>query len=485
VVVSLVIGVDVGTQSTKGVLVETGRGVIATAAESYDVSFPFPNWAQQDARDWLKAAATVIGSLTTQAGRAASEITHVAVDAQVDGVVAVDPALRPLHDAIIWMDRRAVQQTQRIEAAIGTDRLFGITGLNCDSSHCAPKMAWLLECTAPRWLLPPATVVTSWLSGEVAQDHANASSSMLWDVRTRDWSEELLEAAAVRTDLLPPVREAIDVLGRVRRELATELGLPVECEVLVGTGDDHAAAVGAGAVRQGVVADVTGTAEPIGAPAIQPVFDTIDRLVETHAHAVPGLWFIENPGFVSGGSTRWCADLLGVSQPEIFVLAAGAEAGCKGLIFVPALSGSMAPRWNDLARGSFTGASMDHGRAEWSRAVLEGCAFALRDVVDRMAEMGLATDDVRVTGGGARSQLWLQIKADVLNRALRPVKGEGTASGAACLAAVAAGWYSDLGEATDDLVELGEPVEPTGSEELDHAYRRYRQVFDALEATYK
>lgn len=482
---SFVIGVDVGTQSSKGVLIERGRGVIATAAESYDVSFPSPNWAQQDPRDWLKAVATVVGSLTTQAGRAASDVTHLAVDAQVDGVVAMDSALRPLHDAIIWMDRRAIQQTQRIEAAVGIDRLFEITGLNCDSSHGAPKMAWLLERTAPRWLLPPATVVTSWLSGEVAQDHANASSSMLWDVTTRDWSEELVEAAAVQTELLPPVREAIEVLGPVRRELATELRLSVECEVLVGTGDDHAAAVGAGAVRPGVVADVTGTAEPIGTPANRPVFDTIDRLVETHAHAVPGLWFIENPGFVSGGSTRWCADLLGVSQPEIFALAADAEVGCKGLTFVPALSGSMAPRWNDLARGSFTGASMDHGRAEWSRAVLEGCAFALRDVVDRMAELGLPTDDVRVTGGGARSKLWLQIKADVLNRALRPVQGEGAASGAACLAAVAAGWYPDLGAATDDLVELSESVEPTHSEKLDEAYRRYRHVFDALEATYQ
>jgi len=232
------------------------------------------------------------------------------------------------------------------------------------------------------------------------------------------------------------------------------------------------------------VADVTGTAEPIGGPADRPVFDTIDRLVETHAHAVPGMWFIENPGFVSGGSTLWCADLLGVSQAEVFALAATAEPGCKGLVFVPALSGSMAPRWNDLARGSFTGASMDHGQAEWCRAVLEGCAFALRDVVDRMAEMGLDTSDVRVTGGGARSELWMKIKADALGRVMRPVLGEGTATGAACLAAVAAGWYPDLYKATDDLVELGEAVEGTPSEALEDAYHRYRRVFDALEGTY-
>ena len=481
---SLVIGIDVGTQSSKGVLLEAGRGVVATASAPHRVSFPAPNWAQQNPRDWTDAVASVIGSLVGEAGSAASGITHLGVDAQVDGVVAVDAGLRPLDEAIIWMDRRAVEQTKRIETAVGVDRLFEITGLNCDSSHAAPKMAWLLERSQPRWLLPPVAMITSWLTGEVAQDHANASSSMLWDVSKREWSDELLEAAMIDSKYLPPVAEAIDVLGAVRPDLADQFGLPAGCRVLVGTGDDHAAAVGAGAVGPGVVADVTGTAEPIGGPADRPVFDTIDRLVETHAHAVPGMWFIENPGFVSGGSVLWCAELLGVSQAEVFALAEAAEPGCKGLVFVPALSGSMAPRWIDLARGSFTGASMDHGRAEWCRAVLEGCAFALRDVVDRMAEMGLSTGDVRVTGGGARSPLWMKIKADTLGRVMRPVLGEGTATGAACLAAVTAGWYSDLFKATDDLVELGEPVEASPSEGLNDAYLRYRRIFDALEPTY-
>ncbi|HKY48728.1 MAG TPA: FGGY family carbohydrate kinase [Acidimicrobiia bacterium] len=481
---SLVIGIDVGTQSSKGVLVEAGRGVLASASAPHRVSFPAPNWAQQDPGDWIGAVTSVIGSLVGEAGSAASGISHVAVDAQVDGVVAVDAGLQPLHEAIIWMDRRAVEHTKRIEGAVGVDRLFEITGLNCDSSHSAPKMAWLLERSQPRWLLPPASMITSWLTGEVAQDHANASSSMLWDVTKREWSDALLQAAKIDPKFLPPVSEALDVLGTVRPELADQLGLPAGCQVLVGTGDDHAAAVGAGAVRAGVVADVTGTAEPIGGPADRPVFDTIDRLVETHAHAVPGMWFIENPGFVSGGSVLWCADLLGISQAEVFALAETAQPGSKGLVFVPALSGSMAPRWIDLARGSFTGASMDHGRPEWCRAVLEGCAFALRDVVDRMAEMGLSTGDVRVTGGGARSQVWMRIKADTLGRPMRPVLGEGTATGAACLAAVAADWYPDLVAATDDLVELGEPVEPAPSEDLQDAYRRYRRVFDALEPTY-
>jgi xylulokinase len=485
---SLVIGLDVGTQSSKGVLVEAGGKVVAVASAPHDVSFPAPAWAEQNPHDWTAAVATIIGRLTSAAGRRASDISHIGVDAQVDGVVATDENLRPLHPAIIWMDRRATENTAHIQNTIGSEEVFRITGLNCDSSHGAPKMAWLIGRISDsiRWMLPPASYVTSWLTGEVAQDHANASSSMLWNVAVRQWSAVMLEAAGIEEALLPPVLESIDEIGEIHRELAERLGLLPGCRVITGSGDDHAAAVGAGAVAPGIIADVTGTAEPIGAPSDQPMFDTIDHLVETHAHAVPGQWFIENPGFVSGGSTRWLADLLGVEQSEVFELAGQATPGSKGLIFIPALSGSMTPRWNDLARGSFTGATMEHGRVEFCRAVLEGCAYALRDVIDRISELGLPSSDLRVTGGGSRSPLWLQIKADVTRRAVRPVMGEGTALGAACLAAVAAGWFPNLGAATRAVVKLGDPVapDPTAREVYEESYRNYRSTFDALEPTY-
>jgi len=485
---ALVIGCDVGTQSSKGVLLDESGRVLETATATHEVAFPAPAWAEQNPNDWTDAVASIIARLAAAAGPQASEISHIGIDAQVDGVVATDQNLRPLHAAIIWLDRRAVDHTTRIAEIAGADQVFKITGLNCDSSHGAPKMAWLLARLAdrPRWILPPASYVTSWLTGEVAQDDANASSSMLWDVVKRAWSDVMLEAAGLDSDLLPPVMSSLDEIGTIRPQLAATLGLDPGCRVIAGTGDEHAAAVGAGAVAEGVLADVTGTAEPIGAPSLRPLFDEIDQLVETHAHAVPGQWFIENPGFVSGGSTLWGAQLFDIDQATFFELAVAAPAGSKGLIFIPALSGSMAPRWNDLARGSFTGVSMEHERADFCRAVLEGCAYALRDVVDRIDQMGLPTNDVRVTGGGARSRLWLQIKADATNRAVRPVSGEGTALGAAILAAMAAGWYPDLATATDKLIDIGEPVMPESNavEILDTNYRRYRATFDGLEPTY-
>jgi xylulokinase len=256
--------------------------------------------------------------------------------------------------------------------------------------------------------------------------------------------------------------------------------------VVAGTGDDHAGAVGAGAVRPGVVVDVTGTAEPIGTTAATPVFDPL-RMVEVHAHAVPAVSFVENGGFVSGGSILWIAQVLGLSQQDVLDRAARTPAGAKGLVFVPALSGSMTPRWNSHATGSFTGLTMEHGADELCRAVLEGCVFAARDVIDRLASLDLPGDELRVTGGGARSDVWLQVKADVTGRPVRPVPGEASATGAACLAAVAAGWVPDVASAAESLVSTSaDLVEPDSSTASIHAagYARYRQAYDALEPTF-
>jgi xylulokinase len=237
----------------------------------------------------------------------------------------------------------------------------------------------------------------------------------------------------------------------------------------------------------GVVCDITGTAEPVAAATDRPVFDD-HRLVETHAHADPRAWLIENPGFVSGGSTRWLAGILDTTQDSLPSLAAEAPAGSDGLRFVPALSGSMTPRWNEHARGVFSGLALSHGRAHLARAVLEGCTFALRDIVDRLAALGLAGDEVRVVGGGARSPFWLQLKADVTGRTVRVVEAaEATAVGAAMLAAVGAGLMDGLDEAAAAMVRLAarsfEP-DPALRAVYDDAYAAYRDLFDAVEPTF-
>lgn len=484
-----VIGCDLGSQSAKAVLMSSDGEILGSASAPYTMKHPHSGWADQDPASYRDGLSQSIRELLAQTGVAAADVSHLGLSSQVDGVVALDSRLRPLRDAIIWLDRRATAQVARLGESLGADEIFRRTGLNLDASHTAPKMMWLAD-NDPQvyrdaaWLPSVGGYAVAWLTGRVIQDHANSSSTLLYDVVARDWSDELIDAAGLDRAKLPEIGRATDVAGRLTAEAAEALGLTTECAVVVSTGDDHAACLAAGGVHPGVVIDIVGTAEPVGVASSTPVFDET-RLVETHAHAVDGAYLIENPGFVSGGNTLWFAkNVLGVSQQEFFDLAATSEPGARGVRFIPALTGSMAPRWNDAMRGSFAGLSMNHGAADMARAIVEANSFAFRDIYDRLRALGIA-DSVRVVGGGARSELWIGIKATLCRTPItRVTTAETSAAGAALLAAVAAGSFSSLGVAVDAVVDLHpvaiEPNETT-ADAYEEAYQDYRALFDALE----
>jgi xylulokinase len=373
---------------------------------------------------------------------------------------------------------------------MSAEEIFRRTGLNLDASHTAPKMMWLAE-NEPEVYRQSTSLPSvggyaiAWMTGRSIQDHANSSSTLLYDVARRDWSDELIDAAGLDRAKLPEIGRSTDVAGTLTPEAAQALGLTTNCTVVVSTGDDHASCLGAGGVHPGVVIDIVGTAEPVGVASRSVVFDET-RLVETHAHAVDNMYLIENPGFVSGGNTLWFAkNVLGVSQQEFFHLAGQSEPGAHGVRFIPALTGSMAPRWNGAMRGTFAGLSMNHDSSDLARAIIEANSFAFRDIYDRLSALGIA-DSVRVVGGGSRSALWLTIKATLCNTPVSRVTTEETsAAGGALLAAVAAGTFGSLEEGVDAVVEVDlVPVEPDpgAAEAYEDAYQEYRVLFDALES---
>ena len=484
------IGIDVGSQSVKAVLVSPEGTTLALASSPCSMLHASPGWADQAPAQWETGIRSVVRAVLREAAVPGAEVTHLGLACQVDGVVAMDDAGRPLRDAIIWLDRRASSESRALADAMGPDRIFDITGLNPDASHVAPKIMWLRAhepelYRSTAMLAPVAGYLVGWLTGSAAQDHANASSTLLYDVRRRDWSDAMIEATGIEPSLLCPIRASHEVVGELRRDVADALGLSVACQVVVGTGDDHAASLGAGAAAPGIITDVTGTAEPVTAVADELVFDD-EHVVETHAHAVDGELLVENPGFVSGGSTLWLSkNVLGMPQGQVFECAATAPAGSDGVVFLPTLSGSTAPRWNDEIRGVFAGLSLNHDRSHLARAVLEGCAYALRDIVARLEALGLGGSEIRVVGGGARSELWLQIKADVTGRPVRPVLSpEPTALGAAMLAGIAGGSFAHAAEAVERVVALRpEPLlpRPEVGARYETDYRRYRELFDAVE----
>lgn len=488
------IGCDVGSQSLKGILLDPEGRAVAQASAAYEVDYPHPAWAQQDVWLWRRALAEVTRRLLTSSGIAAVDIATLGLASQVDGLVAVDGDNEPLGPAIIWLDRRAAEQARALGRRMDPSEIRRRTGLNLDASHVAPKILWLRDQSPDVFgradaLLLPGSALVAWMTGERVVDHANASSTLLYDVTTQAWSPELLAAAELDAGRLGEIRAAADVAGALRADVALTLGLTTRTRVVTGTGDEHGACLGAGGIKPGIVIDITGTAEPVCVASTTPVVDETG-LVETHGHADPRVWLVENPGFVSGGSVTWFREAIGGGEAAELdaAAAAGTSAGADGVTFLPTLSGSTAPRWNDEARGVFAGLSLNHGRPHLYRALLEGCTFALRDIVDRLDAMGLAGAEMRVVGGGARSALWLQMKADATGRTVRVLEtDEATATGAAMLAAVAAGSFSDLDEAVSRCVRLADHAhepDPSTAPAYDEAYGRYRQLFDAVEPTF-
>jgi xylulokinase len=494
-----VIGCDVGSQGTKVVLLSLDGTLSGEASESYGIDYPHKLWAEQPVSRWTTAVATAIQRLLAETGVRPEQVRGLGLATQVDGVVPVDRAGQALRPAIIWMDRRATVQCDAVGQVIGRERALELTGLNLDATHVAPKIRWIAEMEpevdahAAHFLLP-GSYMAYHLTGEIAVDYSNASSTLLMDVRTRSWSSEMCELFAVDAERLGRIDAATAPLGTLRASTAEALGLRPETLVVVGCGDEHAACLGAGVVRPGLVADIAGTAEPVCAASPTPLIDP-SGLVETHCHSDPELWLLENPGFVSGGNLRWYRDHFGDREVQAAaeqgispyaLLDAGAAQiapGADGMIFLPCLMGAMAPTWNDTARGTFFGFTLAHTRSHFTRAVLEGSAYAVRDITDQMRTIGLQIDELRVMGGGARSRLWNQIKADVTGLLVTvPQTTETTAVGGALLALVGLGTYKTLPEACNQVVRVAHTYAPRPGVQAayDELYHLYREVYFSL-----
>jgi xylulokinase len=494
-----VIGCDVGSQGTKAVLISLDGKIVGEAYAGYEIDYPNPLWAQQPVERWTNALRDAIRELLNTTRVNGNAVRGLALGTQVDGVVPVDEDGNALCPGIIWMDRRATAQTDALRNPANENKFFNLTGLNLDATHVAPKIQWLAQ-NEPRvyeqtaHFLLPGSFMAFHLTGERAVDYSNASSTLLLDVRTKQWSRDMCDVFEIDLANLAPVGAASAVLGTLRANVAPELGLSPETRVMIGSGDEHAACAGAGVLVSGIVGDIAGTAEPVCAASNVLAFDET-RLVESHCHADEMQWLLENPGFVSGGNLRWFRDQFGaaemraaeergVSAYQLFDESAhNIPAGSEGLIFLPCLMGAMAPTWNDMARGTFMGFTLAHTRAHFARAVMEGSAYAVRDITDRFAAMGVPSRELRVMGGGARSALWNQIKADVTGLPVAvPQTSETTALGAAFLALVGVGAYKTLQEASDHIVRIVQRFEPNADAQKKYSalYELYRETYFTL-----
>ncbi|MBL8591152.1 MAG: hypothetical protein JNK01_00615 [Devosia sp.] len=457
---------------------------LGLASARYETTFPHPGWAEQDPNDWLRALRPTIAAALHEADCAPQAVVAIGVGGQLDGCIPTDAAGTAMGRAIIWMDRRADEILREIDQQLVHHR----TGLVPDATHMAAKIAWLQRHKpgAPATWHQPVSFVVAALTGARLMDRSLASTTMLATLEAPGWDAELCAAFGVDAAQMPAIASAGAIAGELGQRGAALTGLPGSCRVAVGTGDDFTNLLGSGIAVPGLVGVTLGTGEVVTALSTRPVRDPAG-LVETRCFPT-GHFQLGNPGWLSGGAVRWLREILAVGDDAtIDALAAEVAPGADGVLFFPGLSGAMAPVWDATARASFYGMASGHGRGHLCRALLEGSGFAMRDVVETLAQLGPPIESIRLVGGGAGSALWTQMRADIAGvPVLAQVGPDASTLGAGLLAAVAGDRFAGVGDAVAALPLTFTRYEPQLAAKFayDDAYGRYRLLFDRLQPVF-
>jgi xylulokinase len=492
------IGLDIGTGGTKGLLVSPDGSVQARAFAEYPLHTPRPGWSEQRPEDWWKAAVTVLRELAHEAdGR---RIVGIGLTGQMHGSVFLDERGRSIRPALLWNDARTGEECAELERCVGRERLQEITGNPALAGFQAPKILWLRNHEPTRFakvrrILLPKDYVRFRLTGEFATDTSDAAGTLLLDLIERDWSDEILDAIELPKDWFPTVFEGPDVTGELDEDAAKRTGIPAGTPVVGGGGDNAASAVGAGVVRSGTGLLSLGTSGVIFVHSDEAKTDPAGA-IHACCHAVPSKYHLMGVVLSAGGALRWYRDTLASEETSaakrlgrdpyelLCEEAVPVPPGAEGLLFLPYLAGERTPHMDPNARGAWIGLSLAHGRPHLVRSILEGVAFALKDSLVRIQALDLSPDELRAVGGGMRSPLWRRILAAVLNVPLRCLEvEEGAPFGAALLAGVGSGVYADVGEAVARAVHVRKDVEapdPVLVAAYDDLYRRFVRLYPAL-----
>ena len=488
------LGIDTSTTSSKALIIDERGEVIAVASSPHTLQTPKPLWSEQNPLEWWEAVSASIRSVLEKAGISGERIAAVGLTGQMHGLVLLDESGNILRPAILWNDQRTQSQCDEIHQRIGKEKFIQITGNVALTGFTAPKILWVKEnepdiFSKAKHVLLPKDYIRYKLTGEYAMDKADGAGTVLFNLKMRDWSDEILSALDIPRAWMPKTFEGTEFTGLVSAEAASLTGLKVGTPVAAGGGDQAAGAVGVGAVEAGIVGLTVGTSGVVFATTPSALIETEGRL-HAFCHAIPNMWHFMGVMLSAAGSLQWYRDALApnMSFDDLLKEAESAPAGSEGLQFLPYLSGERTPYPDPLARGAFIGLTLRHGRAHMTRAVLEGVAFGLKDSFTLIQNAGLgAITQVRASGGGTKGALWRQILASVLEAELVTVNTtEGAAYGAALLAGVGAGAWPDVRSACKVCVKITGSTQPD-STHLD-AYRKsyslYQELYPALKSSF-
>ena len=454
------VGIDVGTSGVKAIALSPTGEILARAERDYPLSTPQPGWAEQDPGDWARAADAALADLGV-------EPASIGYSGQMHGLVVLDEAGEVIRPAILWNDQRTAAECAEIEERIGLERLIQLTGNRALAGFTAPKLLWLRNHEPEtfariRHILLPKDYVRFRRTGEHAIDAADASGTLLFDVANRRWSDDVLDALELPREWLPAAYESTEIAG---------------------AGDQAAGALGVGIDAPGPLSIVLGTSGVVFA-ALDAYRPEPGARLHTFCHAVPGTWHAMGVMLSAAGSLRWLRQALGDAPYEQLLAEAVAwPPGTEGLLFQPYLQGERTPHADPDARGAFVGLQLRHDRGALVRAVLEGVAYGLRDSLELLKRVGVDAQVGRISGGGARSELWTTIVASVLGLPLERTEAEeGAAFGAALLGGIKGGVFAGAGEAVAATVRVRDRVEPHSGWQAayEEGYARYRHLYPTL-----
>ena len=480
------IGIDLGTSAVK-LLLTDGAGLIhKTVTKEYPLYFPRPGWSEQRPEDWWKAVQYGMLELTEDLDK--SQVAGIGCGGQMHGLVALDENDAVIRPAILWNDGRTGEEVEYLNGVIGREKLSKLTANIAFAGFTAPKLLWMRSHEPEnfariRKIMLPKDYINYRLTGVHACDYSDASGMLLLDVEHRCWSEEMLEICSLRIEQMPRLFESYEVIGTVQGFVAGSLGLPRDCRVVAGAGDNAAAAVGTGVVGEGGCNISLGTSGTLFISSERFGVDPNNAL-HAFAHADGG-WHLMGCMLSAASCNKWlCEDILHTADYAAEQAAIPAEQlGRNHVFFLPYLMGERSPINDVNARGAFLGMTMDSSRADLVQAVLEGVAFAIRDSFEVARSLGLDIPRSRICGGGAKSPLWRKIFANVLGIPLDMVKTEqGPGYGGAMLAMVGCGEYADVRSAAEALVELSSTTEPDPelSALYEEQYRKFQKIYPAV-----
>jgi xylulokinase len=431
-------------------------------------------------------------------GESADSLACVGFSGQMHGAVLLDQSEEVIRPALIWCDQRTEAQSKHLEQLLGRDRIIQLTCNPPLTNFTLTKFLWVQQNEPEKWarvrkVMLPKDYVRLRLTGESAIDLADASGTLLLDVAKRAWCGEMLSKTAIDPQMLPKLFESQEICGRISEAGAKATGLKQGTPVVAGAGDQAAGAVGIGITRAGVVSATIGTSGVVFAATDRPALDPKGRL-HTFCHAIPNRWHVMGVTQAAGLSLRWFRDRLGVGEDDgrdayerMMEEAASVKAGGEGAFWAPYLMGERTPHLDPAARAAFVGLTASHTRGHLIRAVLEGVAYSLQDTFTIFDEIKVPVERIRLGGGGARSQLWRQIQADVYGHEVETVEAEeGAAYGAAILAGVGAGCWGSVDEACDAIVRVAQRVRPDAatSAQMHRGYQLYRRIYPALKSMF-